>query len=85
MASIKETGSLKGSISATCSLSGGVSTPKKAEEYSGEYQITPQAFTGQVLQTANKLCTKNITVDAVPYYEVSNLSDGKTAYIASEV
>lgn len=85
MAAIKGNGSLSGSISAQTSLSGSVSNPKSAENYTGDYEIVPQAFEKQVLHTANKLCTADITVTAVPYIEVSNRSDGKTVYIASEV
>lgn len=54
-------------------------------DYEGEYVIIPQAFNEVVLPTANTRLLQNVTVLEVPYSEVSNLSDGKTVYIASEV
>lgn len=54
-----------------------------AEDYVGEYTITPSRET-KILETANKILTENVTVVAIPYSEVSNLSGGKTFYIAKE-
>jgi hypothetical protein len=53
--------------------------------YSGAYEVTPKAWEEQILQTDGKLMTDDVTVFRVPYYETSNLFDGKTAYIAEEV
>ena len=56
-----------------------------AETYDGPYEVTPKAWDEQVLETAHKLMTDDVTVFRVPYYETINLFDGKTAYIAEEV
>lgn len=55
------------------------------EVYTGAYEVTPKAWEEQVLATDGKLMTDDVTVFRVPYYETSNLFDGKTAYIAEEI
>lgn len=57
---------------------------KDADLYTGAYQVTPKTG-AQVLPTAQKLMTGDMTVKAIPYYETSNLSDGETVYIGTEV
>ena len=59
--------------------SGGGGSPG-GEEYPGPYTVTPTRE-NQVLRTAQKVATRNITVFEIPYVEVSNLSGGKTATI----
>lgn len=54
------------------------------EVYTGAYEVTPKAWESQTLETNGKLMTDNVTVYRVPYYETSNLFNGKTAYIAEE-
>ena len=56
-----------------------------AEPYQGEYTVTPLAREAVVLPTTNKMLLDDVTVTKVPYYETSNQSGGKTAYIAMEV
>lgn len=53
-----------------------------AEPYTGSYEVTPKAFEAQTLATAGKLMSRNVKVEAVPYYETSNVS-GTTIYIAA--
>lgn len=55
----------------------------EGEKYTGDYTVTPKTHP-QTLETAQKVLTADITVEAVPYYETSNLY-GDTVYIASEV
>lgn len=55
------------------------------ELYAGPYEVTPKAWEEQILQTDGKLMADDVTVFRVPYYETSNLFDGKTAYIAEEI
>lgn len=55
-----------------------------AEPYMGSYDVVPKAFIQQTLNTAGKLMSKNVKVEAVPYYETSNVN-GTTIFIASEV
>lgn len=55
-----------------------------AELYEGAYTVHSAAHEAQELPTANKHLIKNITVEKIPYYETSNLSDGITIYIGDE-
>lgn len=55
-----------------------------AELYEGAYTVHSAAHEAQELPTANKHLVKNITVEKIPYYETSNLSDGITIYIGDE-
>jgi hypothetical protein len=50
------------------------------EEYDGAYEVTPK-FVAQTLPTAEKLMTKDLTIEEIPYAEVSNNSGGKTVII----
>lgn len=51
------------------------------EEYAGSYTVVPDA-TEQVLETAQKYLKENITIQEIPYAEVSNNSGGITVTIA---
>lgn len=62
-----------------CIYIGGTGTP-----YTGAYGVTPKAYEEQILETAHKYLTQNVTVHEVPIYVTSNPS-GETVYIASEV
>lgn len=76
---------LHGTLSATsATLHGTLSGVVGVEIYDGEYVVHSEAHEVQVLPTANKQLEKNITVEKIPYYETSNLSDGITIYIGSE-
>lgn len=48
--------------------------------YTGETDIKPD-WDGATLMTANKVMTKNITVEPIEVQTVSNLSGGNTVYI----
>lgn len=52
-------------------------------KYVGEYTVTPSREI-KVLETANKVLTENVTIVAIPYSQVSNVSGGKTYHIAKE-
>lgn len=52
--------------------------------YSGDYEVVPNAFSAQVLPTANKSLMQDVVVQKVPYYETSNVQQGITVYIAGE-
>jgi len=51
--------------------------------YEGPYTVVPEV-NAQMLQTKDKKMTDNVTVTAIPYYEVSNTS-GLTVYIAENL
>ena len=54
-----------------------------SEKYDGPYEVTP-TVDKQILPTKLKTMEDDLTVNSVPYYEVSN-QFGDTVYIASEV
>jgi len=54
-----------------------------AEEYKGDYIVTPTGDR-QILETANKKLTDDVKVNAIPYYDVAN-EYGRTIYIGGEV
>ncbi len=79
---------LYGTLSATSATLHGTLSARSvigAEIYDGEYTVHSEAHAVQTLPTANKQLVKNIIVEKIPYFETSNLSDGITAYIGSEV
>lgn len=79
--------SLVGNLSPTSSLKGTITLPSiiGGEPYQGEYIVTPLAFDPVVLPTRNKTLSDDVTVTKVPYYETSNIYDGKTVYIAEDI
>lgn len=65
-------------------LSGSVSSDiLAAKKYPGPYNVVPRKVE-QTLNTADKLLTDDISVDAINYSEVDNLSGGKTVNIGYE-
>ena len=52
--------------------------------YDGEYKVIPSP-NEQVLKTANRIMKNDVTITAIPYFDVSNNSGGSTVYIANEV
>lgn len=75
---------IDGRLSAVNSLKGSLSpggTAQVLEEYTGEYTVVPSTDITQVLATANKLLTDDITVEVIRYVETDNLQDGKTVFI----
>lgn len=67
---------LHGTLSARSVIGAGI--------YDGAYSVHSAAHEMQELPTANKHLVKNITVEKIPYYETSNMSDGITIYIGDE-
>lgn len=84
---LKSSEQLSGFLSAQHGISGTLTIPSAVgvEVYGGPYEVTPKAWDAQVLETEGKLMADDVTVFRVPYYETSNLFDGKTAYIAEEI
>ena len=58
---------------------GGDSTP--LDKYDGPYNVVPK-MVEQILETKDKSMTEDVTVNGIPYHEVSNKS-GTTLIIAS--
>lgn len=61
-------------------VEGGEWVAKKLPVYEEEYFVTPSA-TAQTLSTAGKTMTDDLTVEEIPYYEVSNAEGGTTVNI----
>ncbi len=53
--------------------------------YGGDYEVVSKANKDSYLETKNKKLTDNIHVKEIPYFETTNLSNGLTVYIGSEV
>lgn len=70
---------LSGQMSLEGVLKGQLILPVGYEDYAGAYNVIPKIET-QSLPTADKHLTDNVTVEAIPYYEVSN-QKGKTIII----
>lgn len=54
------------------------------DPYEGPYDVTPKV-TAQTLPTAKKFMQEDVSVRAIPYFDVSNPAGGNTIYIANEV
>ena len=48
--------------------------------YEGDYEVTPK-IVAQTLETANKSLESDVTIHAIPYYEVDNVFKGQTVII----
>lgn len=70
-------------VDATLKLKARVQLPASvtADVYDGDYEILP-AVDAKKLETKHKFMQDNVTVLAIPYYEVSNDQNGFTAIIA---
>ena len=65
--------------------SGGVAVWRDLPKYTGEYTVTPEVDTAQTLETAGTYMTNDVTVKAIPDYEVSNEAGGNTFIIGKEI
>ena len=54
------------------------------ELYRGEYSVTPRVGS-QTIQTKGKVMLKDVTINPIPFFNVSNTSGGDTVYIAKEM
>lgn len=59
-------------------------TSHNVERYEGKYDVTPKVES-QTLQTKEKYLLKDVTIKAIPFFEVSNLDGGQTVYIGKEI
>lgn len=71
---------INGEIRTRVELHGTVQILKEHETYEGPYNVIPKGI-AQTLYTTDKLMKENVVVEKIPYYEVSNDSDGITAII----
>lgn len=75
---------LVGSVKPSTSLTGRVAIPIGYDVFSGSYEVTPKTKS-QTLETKNKLMQQDLTVKAIPYYEVSNHQGGMTVIIGGDI
>ena len=61
-----------------------VTTKPDVELYEGVYDITPKVE-AQILPTANRFLSEDVTVKKIPFFNVGNSAGGSTVYIANEV
>lgn len=52
--------------------------------YDGAYEVTP-TFQEQSLSTADKVLKEDVTIKAIPRYDVSNEAGGITTYIGGMI
>lgn len=78
--------SLAGSIYRETVIAGDLASAYTTQgtPYEGDYDITP-TVEGQELPTKNRYMMDDVTIRAIPFYEVSNQTGGNTVYIANEV
>lgn len=58
---------------------------EEPEVYTGAYDITPQAYASQTLDTSGKVMNDDVVISEVPFFKTSNDAGGITSYIAKEV
>lgn len=58
----------------------GISVGDSEDYYTGPYEVTPDVD-GEILETGRKLMTRDVTINPIPYAEVSNNMGGKTVTI----
>lgn len=75
---------LTGLLFQEAQLVGSLATAYSAgvSNYEGEYEVTP-SVTAQTLPTKDKLMSDDLTIKAIPVYNVGNTSGGSTFYIAT--
>lgn len=59
-------------------------TVESVERYEGDYNVTPKVE-HQTLATKEKFMVDDVTIQAIPFFEVSNPSGGNTVYIADVI
>ena len=63
---------------------GEISVLPNAEVYDGAYEVTPKVDS-QIMPTADKFLQKDMTINAIPFFNVGNTAGGSTVYIGTEV
>lgn len=54
------------------------------EIYDGSYEVTPMVD-AQIIPTAQKFLTADMTVKEIPFFNVGNTAGGSTVYIGKEL
>lgn len=74
---------LAGAIQQPVTLTGQVAIPTGYKYFTGSYEVTPKVES-QMLETKDKLMSKDVHIKSIPYYEVSNPQGGTTIIIGGE-
>lgn len=74
-------GTLHGVIKSEGTLKGSLSMSVGYTDYLGDYEVTP-TIDSQTIPTADKRMIKDMVIDGIPCYEVSNEKGGTTFIIA---
>ena len=76
-------GSIKGDLSAAGGISGAISRELNHDYYTGDYDVTPRVES-QTLGTADKIMTRDVVINDIPFSETVNPAGGTTVIIAFE-
>lgn len=86
---LKKITKLKGTIENEKQLTGtvyiGEGGSSSYQFYEGPHTVTPKPHDMVELETKKKIVTKNIKVLKIPYYATTNIAEGYTVYIGSEL
>jgi hypothetical protein len=77
---VSEESGLTGTVNSKWNVSGTVTIDGGREKYTGSYEVTPRADE-QILDTANKIMSDDVTIKEIPYAEVTNPAGGITVII----
>lgn len=78
---ISDVGSVTGNLSATGGVSGSISRELDHDTYTGEYDVIPRTDE-QTLNTADRIMTRDVVIQEIPYAETINPAGGTTVNIA---
>ena len=60
-----------------------INVAEAPERYEGDYNVIPKVIS-QTMSTANKFLSKNVKVESIPFWEVTNQEQGTTIIIGGE-
>lgn len=74
---------LTGAIQGNENIIGVVKILDNYDDYRGPYKVTPKVRS-QTIPTSDKHMTEDVTIEAIPYFEVSNVQNGFTVIIGGD-
>lgn len=81
---LKVAHNLTAKMKGLCNLTGSLTKAVGYIDYTGEYEVIPKVEQ-QILNTKDRHMVDDVTVKAIPYFDVGNNAGGSTVYIAKEV
>lgn len=73
-------GVLIGKIKTDAVIKGSLAIPVGYEDYAGSYDIRPNV-NEQIIPTADKHMTQDVTIQAIPFFKTTNPQGGETIII----